>query len=71
MTRATDRNAPPSPPTPPTHKHTSPPADPEEGVDPLVVCAGEKQRVDVDVALSNSFGFGGHNSCVLFSKYAA
>lgn len=28
-------------------------------------------QVDVDVALSNSFGFGGHNSCVLFSKYAA
>ncbi|KAI8472165.1 MAG: 3-ketoacyl-ACP-synthase [Monoraphidium minutum] len=43
--------------------------DPEPGVDPNLVCAGAKQRQDVDVALSNSFGFGGHNSCVLFSKY--
>jgi 3-oxoacyl-(acyl-carrier-protein) synthase len=23
----------------------------------------------VDVALSNSFGFGGHNSCILFSAF--
>jgi len=23
----------------------------------------------VDVALSNSFGFGGHNSCIMFSKF--
>jgi 3-oxoacyl-[acyl-carrier-protein] synthase II len=44
--------------------------DPEDGVDPTVVCAGAQQRHAVDVALSNSFGFGGHNSCVLFSKYA-
>jgi 3-oxoacyl-(acyl-carrier-protein) synthase len=26
-------------------------------------------RPQVDVALSNSFGFGGHNSCILFSGY--
>ena len=25
--------------------------------------------LQVDVALSNSFGFGGHNSCILFSTY--
>lgn len=42
---------------------------PDEGVDPVLVCAGGQQRHEVDVALSNSFGFGGHNSCVLFSKY--
>jgi 3-oxoacyl-[acyl-carrier-protein] synthase II len=42
---------------------------PEDGVDLKLVCAGEKQQHAVDVALSNSFGFGGHNSCVLFSKY--
>lgn len=23
----------------------------------------------VDVALSNSFGFGGHNSCIMFGQY--
>lgn len=41
---------------------------PEDGVDTKVVCAGEKQQHDVKVALSNSFGFGGHNSCVIFKK---
>jgi len=41
---------------------------PEDGVDPQLVCAGEKQQRDVKVALSNSFGFGGHNSCVIFKK---
>jgi hypothetical protein len=44
-------------------------ASPEEGVDLAVVCAGEKQQGDVRVALSNSFGFGGHNSCVIFKKF--
>jgi 3-oxoacyl-[acyl-carrier-protein] synthase II len=43
--------------------------DPDEGVDPTVVCAGAKQQHQVDVALSNSFGFGGHNSCVIFGKH--
>lgn len=46
-------------------------SDPEEGVDPDVVCAGGKQQHDVKVALSNSFGFGGHNSCVIFKKLDA
>ena len=27
------------------------------------------RRAQVDVALTNSFGFGGHNSCLVFSKY--
>jgi 3-oxoacyl-(acyl-carrier-protein) synthase len=26
-------------------------------------------RLQVDVALSNSFGFGGHNSCILFAGF--
>jgi 3-oxoacyl-[acyl-carrier-protein] synthase II len=43
--------------------------DPEEGVDTRVICANDAQRHDAGVALSNSFGFGGHNSCVLFRKY--
>ncbi|GAX79531.1 hypothetical protein CEUSTIGMA_g6972.t1 [Chlamydomonas eustigma] len=40
--------------------------NPEAGVDPAMVVAGVKQQQNVRVALSNSFGFGGHNSCVLF-----
>ena len=27
------------------------------------------QKRDVNVALSNTFGFGGHNACVIFKKY--
>ena len=26
------------------------------------------QKRDVNIALSNTFGFGGHNACVLFKK---
>ncbi|EFJ47888.1 hypothetical protein VOLCADRAFT_104947 [Volvox carteri f. nagariensis] len=40
--------------------------DPENGVDPVRVVAGVKQHHPVKVALSNSFGFGGHNSCIMF-----
>ncbi|KAG2434939.1 hypothetical protein HYH02_012136 [Chlamydomonas schloesseri] len=40
--------------------------NPEAGVDPLRVVAGTKQHHPIKVALSNSFGFGGHNSCVMF-----
>jgi 3-oxoacyl-[acyl-carrier-protein] synthase II len=29
------------------------------------------RQAAVDVAVSNSFGFGGHNACVVFRKYAA
>ena len=44
--------------------------DPEDGVDTDIVCANAKQhRPDLEVALSNSFGFGGHNSCVMFRKF--
>ncbi|KAG2486649.1 hypothetical protein HYH03_014705 [Edaphochlamys debaryana] len=39
---------------------------PEPGVDPVRVVAGTKQQHAVKVALSNSFGFGGHNSAILF-----
>ena len=43
--------------------------DPEEGVDTSVIVGASKQQLDVNVALSNSFGFGGHNSCVLFRSF--
>lgn len=45
-------------------------ASPEDGVDLDVVCGRGKQQQDVRVALSNSFGFGGHNSSIVFRKYA-
>ncbi|MEI6531820.1 MAG: beta-ketoacyl-[acyl-carrier-protein] synthase family protein, partial [Chlamydiota bacterium] len=40
---------------------------PEECLAPLDPVIGKAKKLDVDVALSNSFGFGGHNSCVAFS----
>ena len=45
--------------------------EPEEEVDMGIIVAGEQQRLDVNVALSNSFGFGGHNSCILFQPFTA
>lgn len=43
--------------------------NPEREIDMNVVVGEHKQRVDIKVALSNSFGFGGHNSSVLFAPY--
>jgi len=42
--------------------------DPEDGVD-FDVVPNEAQEFKVNVALSNSFGFGGHNSSVLFGAF--
>jgi len=44
--------------------------DPEDGVD-FDVVANVAQAFDVKIALSNSFGFGGHNSSCVFGKYEA
>ncbi|PSC74659.1 3-oxoacyl-[acyl-carrier] synthase chloroplastic isoform B [Micractinium conductrix] len=43
---------------------------PEEGVDLSLIVGAEKQALDVNVALSNSFGFGGHNSCIITTAAA-
>jgi 3-oxoacyl-[acyl-carrier-protein] synthase II len=32
---------------------------------------GAPRHGDIEVVLSNSFGFGGHNGCVLFRRYVA
>lgn len=45
-----------------------PSPQPQEGVDLDILVGGEKQQTNPRVVLSNSFGFGGHNSAILFSK---
>ncbi|KAL5703908.1 beta-ketoacyl-[acyl-carrier-protein] synthase II [Ranunculus cassubicifolius] len=43
--------------------------NPEEGLDMKVLVGNKKERLDIKVALSNSFGFGGHNSSILLAPY--
>lgn len=41
----------------------------DEQIDPsLNLTLNKAQKRDVNVAMSNTFGFGGHNACVLFKK---
>ena len=50
---------------PPTINHTSP----DEGIDQKInFTFGKSQKRTINIALSNTFGFGGHNACVLFKK---
>ena len=50
---------------PPTINHQTV----DENIDPNInFTFGKAQKRNVDVALSNTFGFGGHNACVLFKK---
>jgi len=52
---------------PPTINHHT--AD--EQIDPKInFTLGKPQERNVEVALSNTFGFGGHNACVIFKKIA-
>ena len=43
--------------------------DPEEELEGIDVVPDKAQDFEVNVAMSNSFGFGGHNSAVLFAPY--
>ncbi|KAJ9691879.1 hypothetical protein PVL29_011136 [Vitis rotundifolia] len=43
--------------------------NPDQGVDTNFLVGSKKERLDIKVALSNSFGFGGHNSSILFAPY--
>ncbi|XP_077234646.1 3-oxoacyl-[acyl-carrier-protein] synthase II, chloroplastic-like [Tasmannia lanceolata] len=43
--------------------------NPDESVDLNLLVGPKKERLDIRVALSNSFGFGGHNSSILFAPY--
>lgn len=53
---------------PPTINHTTV----DENIDPsLNLTLNKAQKREVNVAMSNTFGFGGHNACVLFKKLDA
>lgn len=54
---------------PPTINHAE--GDEDENIDyNLNFTFNKPQKREVNVALSNTFGFGGHNACVIFKKYA-
>jgi 3-oxoacyl-[acyl-carrier-protein] synthase II len=50
---------------PPTINHTTV----DENIDPeLNLTLNKAQKRDIKICMSNTFGFGGHNACVLFKK---
>ena len=54
---------------PPTINHTE--GDNDEALDyKMNFTFNKAQKREVRAALSNTFGYGGHNSCVVFQKYA-
>jgi 3-oxoacyl-[acyl-carrier-protein] synthase II len=55
---------------PPTINHDEEDKDPEIDYD-LNFTFNKAQKREVRAGLSNTFGFGGHNACVVFKKYEA
>jgi len=53
---------------PPTINHEEGDEDPEIDYN-LNFTFNKAQQRTVRAALSNTFGFGGHNACVVFKKY--
>ena len=54
---------------PPTINHND--EDVDEEIDyKMIFTFNKAQKREVRAALSNTFGFGGHNACVIFKKYA-
>ncbi|KAL9262259.1 3-oxoacyl-[acyl-carrier-protein] synthase II, chloroplastic-like protein [Drosera capensis] len=43
--------------------------NPDEGVDMRLLVGPKKERLEIKAALSNSFGFGGQNSSIIFAPY--
>lgn len=54
---------------PPTINHEEDDQDPEIDYN-LNYTFNKAQKREIRAALSNTFGFGGHNACVIFKKYA-
>ena len=53
---------------PPTINHSTV----DENINPaLNLTLNKAQQREIKVAMSNTFGFGGHNACVLFKKLDA
>ena len=51
---------------PPTINHNNS----DENINPsLNLTLNKAQKRDINIAMSNTFGFGGHNACVIFKKY--
>lgn len=55
---------------PPTINHADDDKDPEIDYN-LNFTFNKAQKREVRAAMSNTFGFGGHNACVIFKKYVA
>jgi len=51
---------------PPTINHFTD----DDQIDPkLNLTFNKAEKRDVKIAMSNTFGFGGHNACILFKKF--